>query len=716
MEIEEYRKSITDRAPESVSQKEVLNEPDVDTEAALAELISLFRKTYGDAGEYISRCRRDENVRYCKWSGQSYDQRKHAKDMMNGGQPFPFEGASDSRVYLVEIYCRFILNASISSLRRMRANAMPVSSEFYDIKRARNAADFVRWLVNIIPDFYVQAERYVNSLLTNGVGVLTTYWLREKQKTLKKIELASLEMEEKVAVLTPEQEDFAVKYLVENQEQWGLDVASEAQARKMIRELREKGETVGHHVGYKVDRGAIFSLSPTEDIFFPKNTTDAQQSPFYFQLMYYTVKDLRVKQECEGWKKEFVDYAEEHLVGVDSAGVYNNESASASQTSFNTVDKIANLVQVIHCFQKKADEYGVVGVYETVFSAGCKEHYAKDGLCDYEHGEYPIIVTKLEEVTKRLYDSRSLVELLAGGQWTYKLEVDMSNDRNSISTFPPRVRVITAQDSGTTVFAPGAEIIARRADDVQFLQPPQYNPASMEARQEILNMSDMLVGRPNATMSPAESQVRLQFFLDKFADGLGKAIDQLFKLWKQYGPAEVYFQVLGVSDSATYKKSQDDQYTFRITLDNYNQDWEVLEKQLRLMIEALPIDDSGSASRQKLLQEMFNFINPSIAERVLNGDGESSERSKKEEGDAIAKVSSGLMLDVSEADQPNMIKAQYFMEWFQSPAGQSLANNEVVGPAVQNRAQKWQFAMQQYAPGGNRDIGRQGAATSGTIG
>ena len=216
---------------------------------------------------------------------------------------------------------------------------------------------------------------------------------------------------------------------------------------KSITRFRDKGYAEVHRVVAKTDRAALFTLSPIEDVFFPANClSDVQTSPYYFQVIYYPVKDLRAKcseqvPAYDRWDKKWVEYAEKYLVGKDSAGLIFDARPVASDYN-GIINKLRDTVQVIHCFQKQTDEYGVMAVRETIFSCGYKIAYAKKGLSCYEHGMYPIEAAKLEETNKRLYDSRGLPEILEGCQNNYKLEVDANNDRNAWATFPPGLRML----------------------------------------------------------------------------------------------------------------------------------------------------------------------------------------------------------------------------------------------------------------------------------
>jgi hypothetical protein len=62
--------------------------------------------------------------------------------------------------------------------------------------------------------------------------------------------------------------------------------------------------------------------------------------------------------------------------------------------------------------------------------------YAKFELLNgYE--DYPVVVTKLSEDSKRLYDTQTIPDILRGIQNQVKVERDSRIDRNSLATLPP---------------------------------------------------------------------------------------------------------------------------------------------------------------------------------------------------------------------------------------------------------------------------------------
>jgi hypothetical protein len=100
------------------------------------------------------------------------------------------------------------------------------------------------------------------------------------------------------------------------------------------------------------------------------------------------------------------------------------------------------LIEIVYGYQRLIDEEdGSEGIYQTIFHKdfdgdGVNPSYAKFELMNgYE--DYPVVVTKLSEDSKRLYDAQTIPHLLRGIQNQVKVERDSRIDRNSIATIPP---------------------------------------------------------------------------------------------------------------------------------------------------------------------------------------------------------------------------------------------------------------------------------------
>ena len=117
----------------------------VSKEPDIAYLAEAYKRMQSDLGEWLDRRQRDYDTRHCLWSGKSDDFKKHAS-INQTGEVFPWEGASDQEVRLVDdaISCRVAM--SMNAIRRAHIVATPVESN--DVERANVVSMFLRWLIN----------------------------------------------------------------------------------------------------------------------------------------------------------------------------------------------------------------------------------------------------------------------------------------------------------------------------------------------------------------------------------------------------------------------------------------------------------------------------------------------------------------------------------------------------------------------------------------
>ena len=90
----------------------------------IQELQSEFDRSLTNGGN-ISRINSNDDIRLARWEGQSDDGKKYSRNQRDGEGAFPFEGASDVRVRLVDSIINDLVMLLLNSwqLARIRAHA-----------------------------------------------------------------------------------------------------------------------------------------------------------------------------------------------------------------------------------------------------------------------------------------------------------------------------------------------------------------------------------------------------------------------------------------------------------------------------------------------------------------------------------------------------------------------------------------------------------------
>jgi hypothetical protein len=309
----------------------------------------------------------------------------------------------------------------------------------------------------------------------------------------------------------------------------------------------------------------------------------------------FTAQELKNKVSTEGWDEEWVDYVIDHYKGVnvDTIGQENNTRKTLLWD--DVVYEADELVEVVYGYQRLIDPIdNSEGIYCTVFhrelsaKMGDVKPYAKFELMNgYE--DYPVVVTRLSEASKRVYDVQSMSDTLRGIQWQVKVERDSRIDRNSMATLPPIMHPVGNAPSD---WGPGRFVPYRRGGEFQFGPTPQYNPGSVEMERTLIDVADRLVGLSG---NDPLSGVKRQFILDKFLSHVQDVIKMTFRCFQRFGPDQVFFRVTGVPDPMRFDKGNpDENFDIVIAYDVLNSDPETQESKLNQLVSLMQLDRNGA--------------------------------------------------------------------------------------------------------------------------
>ena len=668
----------------------------VSKEPDIGYLQETYRRTQSELGEWIDRRQRDYDTRNCLWSGKSDDFKKHT-DLSATGEVFPFDGASDQEVRLVDETINCMVSMSLNAIRRAQIVATPVESD--DIERANVISSFIRWLVNSrMDEFYDQVELGLNHFYEKGMMVHYVYWESQdlkQQQSIKLDEIAQA-MPQMAQVIQDGSMDEELSTALKNQFK-----VSKAKAKGMLRELRKDGETTIPVTRRVINQPRVKALAPDEDVFWPSYCIDPQEAPYVFHVINMTPEQLRSKINTEGWDEEFVDSAIELSQRGESDTPINN-----LRLQEEVIRDDDDTIRIVYCYQRLLDEDDVPGIYCTILHDRVPELYAKHQLLDYSHGKYPFVVSTFEKTSKRLYHSRSVAEIGEGPQNVLKIEEDASIDRQSLATMPPLEHPL---GRAPTKWGPGVRIPYRTPGEYRFADTPRYDGGSMEVRRYTKEQLDRYIGRNAPGVDPVEAQMKQQRNIDKVFQHLKYVIDQVWTLYQQYGPDEEYFRVTGMRDMQKFAKGRaGERFDFYLQFDAATQDPQQMLERVKMVGElGGMLDKNGTLDTERLLQLAIGQVLPGASEKVLLPKETASQKAMEEERQLIAELVAGVPPNVREQDAHEM-KLQVFTQWLQQPDIQQKVQQD---PALQERVNQYtqqrNFAIQQKQ---NAQIGRLGTA------
>ena len=659
-----------------------------------------YDETVTELEAYFDLCRTSYDDRRNWWPGKSRDLRKH------GADAFPWDGAADMESHVIDERVTKLVSMFVSAMKRANVRAFPV--EAMDISRSKVVSNFMKWMVSsgYIPRFDREMELGANYLLERGILITYVGWHREDRRFLQKLDIeqiAQLSPELAAMVMDGANDDEIVELLKTT-----FDGVTTKKAKKSLKELRKTGSTELPVVRRQIDAPEIKTLAPDGDFMFPPYVTDPQRAPYCFWRTYYTAQELENKVVTDGWDEDFVAHVIEKYKGVNIDSIERENEGRRSTSLTDNAYEANELIELVHGFQRLIDpEDGSEGIYETIFH---KEFSGDDGqgipayakfelMNGYE--DYPVVVTKLSEDSKRLYDAQTIPDVLRGIQHQVKVERDSRIDRNSLATLPPIMHPV---GNAPKDWGPGRMIPYRRKGEFEFGPTPAYNTGSREMEQTMERQADAIVG---LDFDDPTSQMRRQFLVDKFLSHTAEVLRLAYRCFQRFGPDSVFFRVTGSPDPQQFNKGNpDENFDILISYDVLNSDPEAQEKKLNQLVSLTQLDRNGRISIDRLLEVAASSIDPTLADAVLQPAEEAQEQVVKQVTDDLSKIFAGIEMPA----RPNgaQIALQVIQQYTSQPdVAQRLQTDEAFAERIQKYAGQYSFQIQQAQ---NAQIGRIGTA------
>lgn len=670
----------------------VSKEPSVET------LRKAYSETVIDLEGYFDLCRNSYDDRRNDWAGKSRDHRKH------GADAFPWEGAADMEAHTIDERITRLVSLFMSALNRANVRAFPV--EAGDIARSVVVSGFLKWMVSsgYIPRFKREMELGANYLLERGILLTYVGWHREDRRFLQELSI------DQIAQNSPELAEAIVSGLADGEVtaliESAFDGISTARAKKALKDLKKTGKAELPVVRRQIDAPEVKTLAPDGDFFFPSYVTDPQRAPYCFWRTYYTPQELENKVVTDDWDKDFVDYVIGHYRGVSIDVTNREENLSRNSTLNNSAYESNDLIELVYGYQRLIDqEDGSEGIYCTVFHKDFSGNDLAPGYAKFEllngYEDYPVVVTKLSEDSKRLYDTPTIPDVLRGIQNQIKVERDSRIDRNSIATLPPILHPVGQAPSD---WGPGRMIPYRRKGDLDFAPAPAFNSGSIEMEQTMEDQADRLCGLDEKSQI---SQIRQQFLVDKFLQHSAEVLRMCYRCFQRFGPDSIFFRVTGVPDPQTFDKGNaEENFDIVVNYDVLNSDTESQEKKLEQIVALTQMDRNGRINVDRLLDTVANAIDPVLADSILQPTEVAQEQIVKKVTDDLTKIFAGIEVNA----QPNgaQIALQLIQEYAQQPdITQRLQTDQSFAARIEKYSAQYTFQLQQMQ---NAQIGRLGTA------
>lgn len=685
---------------------------------------------------FWTRQRLNWETRYCVWGGQTMDGRKWARGQT--ARVWPWQGAADSRVPLIEKYVRedvALLMQTWSDMRILVRPTVPAR----DAGWANRMTSMLRWLVyEEMEEAEGEAEYLANLILERGAAAMGVWWKREETAAretiaMEQIGAAAEQARQRLAageqgdalqfqamlpslIMDPSQEKTAVEFL-----SGVFGAAGETPAgargtrafpadrvRKMLRDLRETGTAHYPRTIVAVNRPCVRALGWNEDIWTPPETVDLQQSREVHVREF--LADASLEQRCKAldWDPNYVDEVlEKHKGQVTELTDGPGRRTAGLWNSLGTPDT-SYLYEVVTSYERLVDADGVPGIYVTSFNPamptdrGC----AGSALLDYAHGEYPFIGFQSERRSRLVDDARGYGETGSTFQTQIKKQWDARIDRTDVATLPPSHHPPGEEPDA---WGPGVQIPTMQPERFGYFEIPRWDPGSKEVEETVRKFADEFYGRPVDEQNLVQAALLAKELTRKWMRGWKGVHTHVLKLAQQYMPDEIFFRVVGGEQGRGIRATREEiQGPFNVTLKFNPQDLdrELVQEKLELMRQALDIDVNGIVDRNEAIAAAMELIDPAYAERLLRPAGSAALAEVKDEQDTLAKLLLGIKVDV-QGNEAFALRKQVLTEMLQTnPVAQQLmASQPAIAENVARHVQQLDFNIQQKLV--NPEIGRR---------
>ena len=697
-----------------------INTPGLDDE----EQYEAFKKEFGmvlaDSAQYILRINDMDDARFCRWMGQSADNRKWSSN--TGSKPFPWEGAADSRIWLIDETINDDVAIMMSAVKRGRMQAKPTN--FMDAPYAQAVTivlDYVlnhemsmggEWMREL--EFAAQWRQHI------GASVIQTDWMYETGTELKTITMQDIAQ---LAQQDPQFEGL-LQFVVNNREHLSpQDIQLLGQMlqhiwpgitnpQEALLSLEKTGSYTFENPYIKQSRPQVFALAPFRDVFFPLNTWAVDRARWFVRRDLKNEVDLAEANQFENWDPEFYDQIKRLKGSSVLINYINSHRAQLRRNKDLFIDEFREMYEVFYAYYIQWID-GVRRVAVSPFHPSISVLGTKQ-LLPYQHGKLPFSVFRRDNSTRSIIESRGVADIAETAQNELKTQRDSMTDRTSFATIPPIVKPATR---GKTKFAlgPSSEVTEMRPGEVRFLEIPPLDQTTVAIQTSLRAEHDLYFGKENA-QNGEDLQPRVQRtqqrLVDSFLAEVTDVVVQVGQLCQQFMGPDEWTQICHSKGTPfTAMSRQDIQKEFRLNFffDARDLNMELMQQKLQAYQALAQMDQTGTIDKDALVRVSAYIIDPTTADAVLRPPQSVTQKEIDDTQNDLVKMAMGLQVPLPQGPVNANLRLQVLQSGlqFSQVMQQAFTQSPVAQQLLKAYVQTLKFQMQQSE---NAQIGRVGAA------
>ena len=660
------------------------------------------------------RQRQDINsrVRYARWDGQTEDGKKH--EAYIGSEPFPFEGASDTRVRMAETIINEEVRICKNAFKRSKLKVK--GTEVSDWGQASKSTTALDWMINtqMSPNAQKEAGLCAEWRQEKGSYLMRIDWhqeagLEQDDITLMEIQEAATEIPEARQLLgliaDGGLDEEAAQLLAQFNDQ-----LTEKTALNAVKDLREDGIATYDVPYFRINRPRWTALRVYRDVFFPTYTDDIQRTPWIAERQYYTEAEIKEKELTAGWKKSFVKKVLEHK-GDRSLSTWDSQERNKfGRTSYEeTIDDMEDLYEIYHVYYKENDpKTKAIGIYTYDMSYFVEDDQSqKETLLDYDHGLYPFVAGLREHTERGIVQSRGWGEILQTPQKEVKTQRDNAADRTALDTIPPML-VPASRGALKLTLGAGTQIPYRRPGEIEPLVLPNNTQNTELVIGQVMREIDRYTGQD--LNDPASAMLYKQCLIDAFLGEMQQVYEQTFALMQQFMPDVETFTVTGGTlESLNVTRQQiQGKYDLAIQFDARDLDGDALKEKAAFWKELMAMDSDGTISNSSFIAALAQSFDPMLAEEIISSPQQVQARELTDEQDALGKIGGGVEPPLNPQGANAQMRLQIIQQTVQTNPNnmQRYQEDEIYRGMIDARVAMFQQSIAQQE---NAQIGRVGA-------
>jgi len=654
-----------------------------------------------------------DNIRFSRWSGQTDDGKKHSENRPEGSPAWPFEGASDVRNRIIDSTCNELTTLLCAAFEKADIRANP--NELNDTIISSTATSLLRWIRDskMPQQLRKEAELGAQYALQYGWSAFFVGWQQNISKRSQPItmdEVIQLAQQSgsqtlmELPQLIMQAPDQAAAII-----QAAIPDLSMSQAKTMVKELAEVGQTSYEQEYVSKNLPEIVALKPWDEIIFPPEAADLQRARVIFRRTWMSEVELREKITTEGWNPEWVDRA---LQALGKSSTYYNINLLPTTTMlvYNGIN-YTNMVEVVYCYTKSMDG-NAPAIYYTVICPQAASNRVQDTASwaiherlDYAHGEYPFVEFRREQLRRAVVDTRGIPELASTDQDEIKAQHDSIRDHTAFSTLPP-IKVVKRIGSINKI-GPGVALPVTNQNDYTFMEPPAREPTTafnLITRVEASHAA--YFGTINALVPSLKTQMTQQALVNSWLMTWRSVFRQMFALCCQYMSPEEIQRITGGVLPQNLSEIHNE-FDLNVRFDVMNMDKEYVAQKIQFLSQIAQMDTGGVLNRNRLTEMMIQAIAPEMAQELVLNQNQASQKMFKDVQNDIGMMLLGNEALYQENDPAAQTKLQYTQQILQSnPKAQgALQQDENFQALFQNYVKSLEMSVMQQQ---NAQIGRIG--------